>query len=1034
MYHVCKIPRMETRFSHLYQRDSSVSMLRVKMARRRSQSQKENRDRAVNRHRRLDQLPELEVSALDESVIKLPAAASDGMAPGQNQVKSGRSAAVEERKKMLARYKEAKELQKEKARREKEKKGGVFKVGVYKPQPLNVLPQISSAPIRAKTSVPAPSSRVTRSMKQQVQKPPTHRAAVAASRKVDPAEIRAPLSRAVGKPQSAAASARGKAAPAEAAVRPATSRAASRSQTASLAGARKPAPAAANVSKTRAGNKQPAAPPIGRGKPAQGKSTTRAQSRVQKCAQPAEVEEMDTSPADPCSEAEQAQKEEQQEVEEEEEERKTEGENLPAGSSFAPQGFVFQAPCGLKPFPFVPLTPRSADAFLTPSYIGVPPALSFSPMPPRDQVEPPRSSPSPPPPLSPQEPQHNVLYFRSVLASETAQLSSLCEEWHLRPEDSSIPEESRDRIRTAVGQARLLMKERFSQFQGLVDDCELGRGEKVTTCTDLQGFWDMVYFQVEDVIRKFGALREAESRGWQEEHKSPPRPKKTKKPRPAAAAGKAGAGGGASAAARSRLAAVKAAMKAKRAAESAPMETQPDSAPPATQPDPTQTVVFHGGFFRVESPIRVPGASRRSSRRSAVPSLPGSPCPASQFTTPARHRPSVPAHPSPLPSLSLSTPTACTPRPLPQGQCTPPKPALHAGAPCGQSEYDGRQPVAAPAGGQAERTGTLTQPPEALEPSSQSQALERAAKTNSQYRLAPEEAEQTASQLEGVAEPKADGSVLPFPSLQALTPEAVGQNRSLCLSLSPCQTADQLPGEGCGLSFTLSPCQTADQLPGEGCGLSFTLSPCQTADQLPGEGCGLSFTLSPCQTADPASDCGLSLTLSPCPSDGAEQRSPSASSLSLPAPLDPHTPAPCSMDSPAGSSEACVAVSPDAPYAENTPGLDFERYLRPTLRCSPSPQAAAVAMEASPLLATSPCTDVQMDSPGPQLEGQPEGVSLAHAAPAPVQLVPLGHTFSPQAHQLEDGELLLFTSEPRDRVRQSVCEGDLMTFTPPCGR
>lgn len=51
-------------------------------------------------------------------------------------------------------------------------------------------------------------------------------------------------------------------------------------------------------------------------------------------------------------------------------------------------------------------------------------------------------------------------------------------------------------MRTAVGQARLLMKERFGQFRGLVDDCDLGRGEKITTCTDLQGFWDMVYFQV----------------------------------------------------------------------------------------------------------------------------------------------------------------------------------------------------------------------------------------------------------------------------------------------------------------------------------------------------------------------------------------------------------------------------------------------------------------------------------------------------------------------------------------------------------
>lgn len=55
-------------------------------------------------------------------------------------------------------------------------------------------------------------------------------------------------------------------------------------------------------------------------------------------------------------------------------------------------------------------------------------------------------------------------------------------------------------MRTAVGQARLLMKERFGQFSGLVDDCELGRGEKITTCTDLQGFWDMVYYQVKFIL------------------------------------------------------------------------------------------------------------------------------------------------------------------------------------------------------------------------------------------------------------------------------------------------------------------------------------------------------------------------------------------------------------------------------------------------------------------------------------------------------------------------------------------------------
>lgn len=62
------------------------------------------------------------------------------------------NAAVEERKRMLSRYKEARQLQKEKEKRERERKGGVFKVGLYKPQPLAPLSQVSGAPSRAKVS------------------------------------------------------------------------------------------------------------------------------------------------------------------------------------------------------------------------------------------------------------------------------------------------------------------------------------------------------------------------------------------------------------------------------------------------------------------------------------------------------------------------------------------------------------------------------------------------------------------------------------------------------------------------------------------------------------------------------------------------------------------------------------------------------------------------------------------------------------------------------------------------------------------
>ncbi|KAG9338879.1 hypothetical protein JZ751_025319 [Albula glossodonta] len=1010
---------METRFSHLYQRDSSVSMLRVKMARRRSQSQKENRDRAVNRLRRLDQLPELEASVLDESVLKPATGASDGKVPVQKQGKNDRNTAVEERKKMLARYKEAKELQKEKEKREREKKGGVFKVGLYKPQPLASLPQIS-APSRAKTSAPALSTRVTRSMKQQqqAQKPVPQEAA---SKKVEPAAVRAQMTR-VGKPQSTSTSGRGKAAPVDA-TQSSMTRAARRTQTASLAASRKPVPdTTANIPKTRATNKQLAVTDVGRGKPA-GKAATRSQARVQK---PAEVEEMDTSSADPSPE-EQPSKVEEQKMEAEE--QKVEPEDPPAPSSFAPKGFVFQAPSGLKTFQSVPLTPRSADAFLAPSYSSFPPALSFSPVAPQRCVEPRRPSPPPPPPKSPigpQEPQHNVLYFRSVLVSETDRLSGLCEQWEARTEDASIPEESRDRMRTAVGQARLLMKERFSQFEGLVDDCDLGRGEKVTTCTDLQGFWDMVYFQVEDVMRKFDALKEAESRGWQEEHKPQPRQKKAvKRPPPGAAAGKAGAGAEASAAARSRLAAVKAAMKAKRAAEAeraaqVSTENSTDAVRPA-EPD-AQTVVFHGGFFRVESPVRVPGALRRSSRMSGAASLHGSPRPGSKFTTPARRNQcNLSAHASPLPQLQLtprplsSTTPVCTPRPLPQGQASPPKsncPAESNASPSplaqavslDQSENNSRQshvpltpqePVASHINGHSESTGTHIQASDAA--SSQLQTLDYQTEANSQSELIPEAMEGLDSYSGSVAETNMAVSVPVFPgtcsqSQQAQAAETTGQNVSL--SFSPCEKADPLRSQGHGLSFTLSPCQSKAE---------------------------------PCGPSD------LSLS-----ADRLLQCSSPAPSLSLPAPLCSDMPMACSTDSPVVSSDIYIAATPETSYVEDVPGLDFERYLRPTLRRSPSLQAAGVAMEAESPLATAAFADVQMDSPVSQQQELPVGGSLAHTAPvpaqSPVQLAGLGQAVTPQAEKVEDHGLLLFTPEPRDKVRQSVCERDLMMFTPPCSR
>ncbi|XP_052427234.1 disks large-associated protein 5-like isoform X6 [Carassius gibelio] len=637
---------MDSRFAHLYKRDSSVSMIRVKMSRRRSQSQKANREKIQNLRRHLDHLPEIELS-MDASSLM----ATQDKAP-KTKAANDVNAAAEERKKMLARYKENKMFQKEKEKRVKEKKG-VFKVGLYKPQPLGYLPLNTAAQSRAKTTETNQATRVTRSM-MQIQKPAAERHAV--PKKVE----NALTTRASAKTNSkSVTTTKTRAAAVEPSVRAPTTRSAAKTSAAGV----KPV-TDSRTAKTRSTVKCPVAPSPGKEKDIQGNTKAFIENKTAKKKNTA-VDSL----------------------------RPEEEEPKAAAPSFAPQGFVFQPPVGLRSFEPAPLSPHSASAFLSPSFLSdgnveptfpsppkpVLPAPSLSTPPPLLSTPPPdhpanppsvsspppapSSSTAPSPPLALLEPQHDVAYFRAVMASETEHLTGLSELWESRFDDTSIPEETRDQMRTAVGQARLLMKERFGQFNRLVDDCDLGRGEKITTCTDLQGFWDMVYFQVEDVNKKFNALKEAEAREWKEEVRPVARKRVAKKP--PVVGGKAGTG--ACAAAKSRLAAVKAAMRAKQAEQKATETSdniQEDSSSVPAAPAvtlPAQTVVFNGGFFQVESPVKPSGAVRRSCRTSAV----SSPC-ISKFSTPGRQcRSTAVSHASPLPSLSA------TPLPIHQRELLP---------------------------------------------------------------------------------------------------------------------------------------------------------------------------------------------------------------------------------------------------------------------------------------------------------------------------------------------------------------------------
>ncbi|XP_077481719.1 disks large-associated protein 5 isoform X2 [Stigmatopora argus] len=553
---------MESRFSYLRHRDSSTDMLKVKMSRRVSRTQKENRERLLDARRPLADVHE-------PSCLAASSVAPDATPMNEQknvQGKSTRSKAAEERLKQLARWKERKVIQKEKQMQQQKP---VFKTGMYRPKDtVFILPPASGASAKAKNvvkTVPAQSNRVTRSMKQQqppFQKPLKLQTLNTAGKK-DPATT---LRQTRGASVKAASAVDNKVN--VYAVKP-------KAQGPSSRLANRPIAAVKNLDKSP------------------NQRITRSRALVLQL------------PQAPTNQ----------------------NEHVVKPTSFAPDDFVFKAPDGLKTFTIAPLTPRSADRFLTPRFtspVFTSAVVASSPAA-KEAAGPSGSSPlkSPlrvasPSPSSPTESKHDVPYFRTEMANETDRLTALCAQWDAKVDDESIPEEMRGRIRTTVGQARLLMKERFNQFSGLVDDCELQRGEKMTTCSDLQGFWDMVYFQVEDVINKFESLKAAEGRSWAEERRPSPRQRKPVKKAVAATTKPVVS----KVAAKSRLAEVKAAMRARKAAaatKSAAGDQNAEHSPAVgaqqSQPD---TVVFDGGFFCVESPVKTQVCVRRSSRLSAA--------------------------------------------------------------------------------------------------------------------------------------------------------------------------------------------------------------------------------------------------------------------------------------------------------------------------------------------------------------------------------------------------------------------------------
>ena len=80
---------------------------------------------------------------------------------------------------------------------------------------------------------------------------------------------------------------------------------------------------------------------------------------------------------------------------------------------------------------------------------------------------------------------------------ESSRLLTLSNVWEERQNDA--PPHAQDRIFGPVGQARLLVKDKFQQFKRLVDKFEIGESEGKITADDLTGFWEMMLLTVSTV-------------------------------------------------------------------------------------------------------------------------------------------------------------------------------------------------------------------------------------------------------------------------------------------------------------------------------------------------------------------------------------------------------------------------------------------------------------------------------------------------------------------------------------------------------
>lgn len=120
---------------------------------------------------------------------------------------------------------------------------------------------------------------------------------------------------------------------------------------------------------------------------------------------------------------------------------------------------------------------------------------------------------------SSEAPTIDVDYFLNLTLKEEEKLNKLCTETTHDLDSQHLPDEVSGKMRAAIGKGSLLTNQKFKQFRDLCQNYmspTSAEEEHPTKLEDLQGFWEMVQIQIEDVYDMFAEIDLMRHNGWKE--------------------------------------------------------------------------------------------------------------------------------------------------------------------------------------------------------------------------------------------------------------------------------------------------------------------------------------------------------------------------------------------------------------------------------------------------------------------------------------------------------------------------------------